>query len=183
VGGVEPTTIRRATIEDAEAIADVHAGSWQDAYRDLLPASTIEEMVAGTSRRVLRLRGQLSEPSPVKIWVADQGGTIVGFALIGPATEPGVPEGTGEVYAIYLRADAWGKGIGRALMARVVQDLVDAGFGRAVLWVLTANDRARRFYEAAGWRPDGATKVEERVGGSMSEVRYVRTLRDSDLPR
>ena len=175
-------TIRRATADDAEAIADVHARSWQAAYVDLLPASTIAEMVAGSARRVVRLRGQLEGPSPVRIWVADQGGTIVGFALIGPTTEPDVPEDAGEVFAIYLAAEAWDQGIGRALMARAVEDLEEAGFARAILWVLTSNDRARRFYEAAGWRPDGATKVEERVGGSMPEVRYSRTLRGSDTP-
>jgi ribosomal protein S18 acetylase RimI-like enzyme len=158
------------------AIADIHARSWQAAAVDLLPFDD-RWMVAGTARRVVRLRGQLAGPSPVRIWVADRGGTIVGFALIGPTTEPDLPEGTGEVFAIYLAAEAWDQGIGRALMARAVQDLVETGFERAILWVLTSNDRARRFYEAAGWRPDGATKAEERAGGSMEEVRYVRTLR------
>jgi ribosomal protein S18 acetylase RimI-like enzyme len=179
---MDRTVIRHATVDDAEAIADVHARSWQVAYVDLLPAAMIDEMVAGTARRVIRLRGQISGPSPVKVWVADQGRVIVGFALIGPTTEPDLPVGTGEVYAIYLAAEAWDQGIGRALMARAVHDLEDMGFARAVLWVLTSNMRARRFYEAAGWRPDGATKVEERAGGSMDEVRYGRTLRGGDPP-
>jgi ribosomal protein S18 acetylase RimI-like enzyme len=182
VGPVEDTIIRRATADDAEAIADVHARSWQSAYVDLLPAVMIDDMVAGTARRIIRLRGQLRGPSSVKIWVADQHGAIVGFALIGSTTEPDVPIGTGEVHAIYLAPEAWDKGIGRALMARAVHDLEDMAFERAVLWVLTSNQRARRFYEAAGWRPDGATKVEERTGGSMHEVRYGRTFRAGGSP-
>lgn len=174
--------IRRATAADAEAIADVHARSWQAAYAELLPAEIIAEMVAGTARRVARLHGQLGGPSTVRIWVADRADEIVGFAMVGPTTEPDMPAGTGEVHAIYLAREAWDVGIGRALMARAVQDLADKGFERAVLWVLSSNARARRFYEAAGWRPDGTVKVEERAGSSMDEVRYGRTVRGEAAP-
>jgi hypothetical protein len=49
-------------------------------------------------------------------------------------------------------------------------------FAEAVLWVLGTNERARRFYEAAGWEPDGNTKVEDRASGTLHEVRYQRSL-------
>jgi hypothetical protein len=32
----------------------------------------------------------------------------------------------------------------------------------------------RRFYEAAGWRPDGAGKTDESWGFPLSEIRYRR---------
>jgi GNAT superfamily N-acetyltransferase len=172
--------IRRATVADAVAIAGVHARSWQAAYVDLLPQEVIDDMLAGTNRRIERLRGQLSAPSAVRIWVADQAGKVAGFAIVGPPMDPAVPLGTGEVHAIYLAPEAWDRGIGRALFSRAVQDLEDTGSERAILWVLTSNARARRFYEAAGWQADGATKVEERPGGSMDEVRYWRPLGDAD---
>jgi hypothetical protein len=38
--------------------------------------------------------------------------------------------------------------------------------------VLDTNERTRRFYEAAGWRPDGETKVEPWGTFDLSEVRY-----------
>jgi RimJ/RimL family protein N-acetyltransferase len=44
-----------------------------------------------------------------------------------------------------------------------------------VLWVLRDNTRARRFYERAGFAPDGATDVLDRLGG-VTEVRYRRAL-------
>lgn len=83
-----------------------------------------------------------------------------------------VPPDTGEIGAIYLRREATGQGIGRALFAHAVQDLRRRGYRRATLWVLDTNTRARRFYEAAGWVPDGATKIEERPGALLREVRY-----------
>jgi hypothetical protein len=34
----------------------------------------------------------------------------------------------------------------------------EAGYTAATLWVIDGNRRARRFYAAAGWSVDGATK-------------------------
>ncbi|TMD25492.1 MAG: GNAT family N-acetyltransferase, partial [Chloroflexi bacterium] len=42
----------------------------------------------------------------------------------------------------------------------------------AILWVFAANDRARRFYERAGWRLDGGTRTWEASGAALPVVRY-----------
>lgn len=65
-----------------------------------------------------------------------------------------------------------GMGFGRVLFGRAVADLRMRGFAPLTLWVLRENERGRRFYEAAGWRPDGAAKVETRPAAEMREVRY-----------
>lgn len=82
----------------------------------------------------------------------------------------------GEIYAIYLVPAAWDEGIGRQLMAAALGRLGEAGFGQVILWVLDSNVRARRFYEAGGWRADGAVKPDDSFGVPMTEVRYRRPL-------
>ena len=52
--------------------------------------------------------------------------------------------------------DTWGRHFGFALHERVIGILTDAGCATAVLWVHPGNERARRFYEKAGWVDDGA---------------------------
>ena len=80
---------------------------------------------------------------------------------------------TAEVFAIYLAQQAAGIGIGRALFTRVVDGLQRQGYKQARLWVLESNSRARRFYEAAGWTPDGARKTDTLPGGThIDEMRY-----------
>ena len=50
-----------------------------------------------------------------------------------------------------------------------------AGYRRVVLWTLTGNARARRFYAKAGFAPDGATNILGALGG-VEELRYASDL-------
>jgi hypothetical protein len=81
--------------------------------------------------------------------------------------------GQAEIQAIYVDPDRFGRGIGRTLLGRAMDELRATGFRDVVLWVLEGNDRARRFYEAAGWRTDGGTKLESMEGADLSEVRVL----------
>ena len=109
-----------------------------------------------------------------------ESGGITGFVDFGPSRDgDSDPQVTGEVFAIYAAPDAWGTGAGRALMGSAVAELARLGYADAVLWVLDANERARRFYGLAGWEPDGASKSDGSRGFDITEVRYRRTL-DAD---
>jgi RimJ/RimL family protein N-acetyltransferase len=55
------------------------------------------------------------------------------------------------------------------------------GAARITLWVLAGNQRAIRFYCAAGFRPEAASTRTLAVGGvQVQEIRYV--LRDPGGP-
>jgi GNAT superfamily N-acetyltransferase len=165
--------IRPAVEADIPALLDAHARSWRASYGDLLPAGLIEDVLAARDARGQRWRTRLADPSdPGVFLVAEVAGRVVGLAITGPSRDEDADPATGEVYAIYLDPDVIGRGVGRALFAAAVADLASLGFERATLWVLTGNARARRFYEAAGWQADGATKREVRDVGTLDETRY-----------
>jgi GNAT superfamily N-acetyltransferase len=116
------------------------------------------------------------------VLVADAHGTLLGFASFSPSRDDDADQDrVGEITAIYLLPDAWGKGVGRRLMDAALGCLAESGFGQATLWVLDANARARRFYEAGGWSADGARKLDETRGFPLAEVRYRRPLPSSAL--
>ena len=78
-------TPRRAEPADAPAIAEVHVGSWQAAYRHVFPA----EVLAGLSadERAAGWRERLEDD--MALWVVEAGERVVGFAAAGPSrTEP-----------------------------------------------------------------------------------------------
>ena len=173
--------VRRATTDDVDAIVTLHARSWQVAYRGLIPDAMIDRVVTQRAARAERIGTVVTDPDDRRrAWVVVHRGVVVGFSIVGPSRDPEAPDDTGEVHTIYLDPDVFGMGMGHLLLARVTRDLRDQGYRRAILWVLEANARARRFYEAAGWERDGSVRDDERPDGVVRNVRYRRDLRDPD---
>ena len=93
----------------------------------------------------------------------------------GALTPAGLAGETGELYTLYVVPAHWSTGAGRALTDAALDGLREAGYRRVVLWTMTENARARRFYDKAGFAPDGATNVLDGLG-DVEELRYVRDL-------
>lgn len=167
--------IRAAVATDAEAIARVHVRSWQAAYQGLMPQAHLDGLNVDHRQQVWRaILAETGWPRAGAL-VADAGDGVVGFAHVCPTRDDDRdPTSVGEVTSIYVLSDAWRAGVGRALLAAGVASLAEAGFAEATLWVLDTNDRARRFYAASGWRPDGAVKDDDLRGFPLTEVRYHR---------
>ena len=165
--------IRLATSEDAQQIAAVHVQSWQAAYRGLLPDDFLAAL--SVERRIRQWQSILSDPENA-VPVFEDDSQVVGFVSYGRCRDEDMDDDkVGEIYAIYLLPDRWGKGFGAALMKGGLSRLAKLGYKFVSLWVLTGNERAIRFYEQFGFQPEGKTKVERGPGGiELHEVRYVR---------
>ncbi len=168
--------IRDARPGDERNVAALHIRSWQGAYRGLLPdehldALQVEERAARYSF------GSTSAHAPHTI-LAVEHEAICGFATTGPSRDADAL-GLGELYALYVDPPAWGKGIGRMLLAQAVARMRAQGYEHAILWVLTGNESAERFYRADGWTRDGAHRWEEPYGVRSRVIRYRRRLRDA----
>jgi ribosomal protein S18 acetylase RimI-like enzyme len=163
-------TVRRATLADAPAMGRVVVRAWQAAYRGHMPDDYLDGLRA--EDRAAYWEGVLGrEDLRGTILVVERDGEVIGFAAVGPSPDP---EGAGELYAINLDPGHWGTGAGRALLGEAQAELARLGFGETVLWVLTGNARARRFYEIAGWVADGSERTGEVFGIKVPEVRYRR---------
>lgn len=170
--------LRRARKSDAESIARVHVQTWQEAFREELPAPFLASLsVEARERYWANQLGVLAaDRCP---WLADAAGEVVGFAHVGPSRDNDAVSSTGEVYAVYVLPDCWDRGVGRNLLKHGERDLLAHGYDEATLWVLDSSQRARHFYEAAGWHADGATRVVHTGSLETTEVRYRRSLAPS----
>jgi GNAT superfamily N-acetyltransferase len=169
--------VRAATVADARAILDVRARSWQVAYAHAFPAEELERQRTTAGQWVGWWEELIGAPTPrTHVVVGERTGAVVGFAHSGVARGE-ADVGVGELYAIYVQPDAWGGGVGQALMAETLARLRSEGFREAILWVLEDNPRTRRFYELAGWHADGGVQEEEWLGTTIREVRYRIDLR------
>jgi ribosomal protein S18 acetylase RimI-like enzyme len=169
-----PPATRPATVDDARAIAEIRVDAWRATYAGVVPASILDRMDVGRSEAWLR--ELLATPEDRRtLVVEDRPGRIAGYAIVAGARDEDAA-GLGEIEAIYLRPDARGRGLGRPLLEAATTSLAEAGFEAAVLWVLTANDGARRFYERAGFRPDGTARDLDFDGTAVEEIRYRRAI-------
>lgn len=155
--------LRRATAEDADDIARVHTASALAAYAGIAPFEP-----GGLERRAAMWRTLAADPvAPSFVAVAD--GRIVGVANVGPARDG---SGYGEVRILYVEPGSWGSGAGQLLMERAQAELA-SGYDEAILTVLAANPRARRFYERNGWRFEREV-VELHFGDVPTQVAHYR---------
>jgi GNAT superfamily N-acetyltransferase len=150
---------------DAAVLAEIHRAAVSVAYRPFFPGSTVPTAAELCEEWV----SALADPT--------------GVALL--ATVDGRPAGSvmaradrqfpaGELHALHVVPAQWGHGIGSALHDGALDVLAGAGYDTAWLWVLAANDRARRMYERRGWTPR-ADIAQDYLGAQ--ELRYSRPLR------
>jgi GNAT superfamily N-acetyltransferase len=133
------------------ATRDDMPGIWEVRY------AVVENTLTPGRISDAELRRSLEEQG--RGWVAEAGSRIVGFAI-------GL--NSGNVWALFVRPEAEGGGVGSTLHAALLDWFAQQPVSR--LWLSTGvATRARRFYEARGWRyagPHGADEVRlERENG------------------
>jgi GNAT superfamily N-acetyltransferase len=188
--------IRSASTADAAQIAVVMRDSWFAAYDGIIAPAIIDRATAPDGGARVRQSFRMRPWQRMIAAVARQPGRtqadpvapdIIGYASFGPERDvldmpwpyPLTSAGSGgkvaELYALYVHPAWWSTGTGRALMDQVLAKVRAAEYGCITLWVLEANARARRFYQRAGFIPDGARHVLDDLGG-VTEIRYRRAL-------
>jgi ribosomal protein S18 acetylase RimI-like enzyme len=125
--------LRRATLDDADALADILRSAMRGAMPTLPELHTPEE-----DRRFLR---EIVLPNE-EVWVAERDGRVVGFTALGSR------EGADFLQHIYVAPEHQGRGVGSELLERA-KERRPSGFR---LWVFQKNVGACRFYERHGLR-------------------------------
>lgn len=140
--------LRPATPSDAPAIAVILRTCFRVSLPFLPELHTAEEDLSYVSGKLM---------AEDAVWVAEIDGAVVGYVGFRPDW----------IDHLYIHPDRQGQGIGPALLARALADSKPKQ-----LWTFQQNTRARRFYEARGFRPveftDGSGN-EERT----PDVRYL----------
>ncbi len=173
--------VRRATTGDAERLAQINIDAWKAAYAGLVTDARLDSMQL--TEYVDRWQGTLTGKSlrDAVVFVATLDGAVACYCVGGPYRPPeGMAEDDtaswGELYALYTDPTMAGRGAGSSAHDALLAYLVSDGFDEAALWVLTSNQRARKWYAARGWRPDGAVNDWVSHGVAHPEVRLRRTL-------
>ncbi|MCV9995610.1 GNAT family N-acetyltransferase [Paeniglutamicibacter sp. ZC-3] len=161
--------VRDAVQDDAAAIARALVAAWRAAYAGIIDAAFLESMdvdlIARSWARTLA-RGTVSRPI-----VAVVGGDVVGFCQFGVPRDEAAAS-TGELYALNLLPECWGRGLGTVLLHEAAGRLRVRGYSEAYLWVAEGNQRAMDLYLRHGWRDTGITKEDPRFTPPLMERRF-----------
>jgi GNAT superfamily N-acetyltransferase len=167
--------IRKLLPENCRDYTACHILCWQCAYKGIMPDSYLENLPNELEQRTLQLMKILSEFDGMYLYYyAEIDGKMAGRLIIGKSLDDDKPL-AGEIAAIYLTQEYWGKGFGREMMNFARAHLKRMGYSEIILWVLEENKRAIRFYEKYGFTFDG-TKKEVNIGKPLIEVRYTFNL-------
>jgi len=173
--------IRAARPGDALRIATVHVEAWRIAYRGIVPDHFLNSL--SIEERAARWRKDLEAGHPLT-WIAELGdsGTKLGWISAGASRDEDATPPTGEIWAVYIDPDNWGKGVGRALCHTAEQELRRRGFTQVTLWVLEQNERALRFYQSNGFvRDECKYRLSSRGGRELREVRLRKQFSEPDV--
>ncbi|MFF7160281.1 GNAT family N-acetyltransferase [Streptomyces sp. NPDC008086] len=167
--------IRRMRLADCDRVAEIRVGGWRSAYQGLMPQSYLDAMDVAQDAERRRVHFTGAGRGVVNL-VAEEEDRVVGWACHGPYRNGEAHTEDAELYALYVDPVRYGAGTGHALLQESIRRCTAAGRRRMLLWVLKDNTRARRFYERAGFRADGAEEPFEVDGVEVPEVRYAREL-------
>ena len=163
---------RLETKDEIKGKAAVHYQAWKEAYVGLVNQDFLD-------RRTMEMSLQSAQwafDNGIATSIAKDGERVVGFVDFGHYRLDGLHD-AGEVYAIYVLKEYYGKGIGYALMKRAFDALSE--YPQTAVWVLTGNERAIRFYKRCGFEFDGESKEIE-LGTRATEARMILRLKSDD---
>ena len=148
------------TPEEIRGKAYVHWKAWHQVYPGLVDQRYLD-------RLTLEKCEQIAFNWPDGLLVAKDGDRVVGF--VGYGHRDGDPEQLGEVFAIYILEEYYGRGVGRMLMERALEQLKK--YPQICLWTLKENKRAIRFYQKCGFAADGTEKTNTNI--NATEIRMI----------
>ncbi|MFN2489137.1 MAG: GNAT family N-acetyltransferase [Actinomycetota bacterium] len=168
---------REATPKDARDIARINVLSWKASVQGHLPCDRLEGLEATIDERSAYWVQIATDSSPGDVLlVVEAADEVIGFIHALPSRDPFGSGRVAEIVTLFVEPQLWGQGAGKMLLDEALERLRAAGYTRVTLWVLDFNDRARRFYEAAGFQLDRSTKQSEFEGNALTEVRYRKEL-------
>ena len=149
------------TPEEIEGKSLVHWQTWREAYDNLLPAEYQETMTLERCRF-------FSQKYPENTLIAMDGKKVIGFISYGNNRDETIQ--AGEIIALYVLKDYYGKGVSEQLMHAAFVALDQ--FSEIYLWVLKDNKRAIAFYQKMGFTFDGQEQILK-LGKPVKELRMM----------
>lgn len=136
---------------EAGVLAELGASTFRETFGHLYQAQDLAAFLAH-KHTVAEYEQLIADPAAA-VWIVEDGdGSAVGYATAKPCDlpVPNLPPRSGELQRLYLRREFQGAGIGRRLLA-IVLDWLTERFDAIYLSVYQDNHGAQRLYRSHGF--------------------------------
>ncbi|GAB3097969.1 GNAT family N-acetyltransferase [Lysobacter terrae] len=147
--------VRRAVPSDAPVLAELGACTFTDAFGHLYSPQDLQAFI--DESHAASAYAKLLDSPLYAIWLAEDEGEAIGYALAGPCGLPhedAKPE-DGELKRLYVSGRAQGGGVGARLFEEALAWLEHAGPRTLWISVWSENYGAQRFYGRYGFEKAG----------------------------
>lgn len=167
IGRKDAVVFKKAFAEDAEIFSQIHSAAWHQAYADLFEKAYLKSVTDGEKKHDFLDGLQNGEKEHYIIYKNEN---PIGIIVIS------IRSAVMEINSLYLLSNFKREGIGSKAIKYVETVAEQCSVNTIVLWVLTDNKTARKFYENQGFLLTGSEREIER-GRIVSQVRYLKILK------
>ena len=158
--GMSDLSIRAAGTADAEAIAAIY----NEGIDDRVATLETERRTPEERRDWLAARGARHP-----VLVAERGGQLLAWASLNPFNPRAAYDHVADL-SIYVARRARGAGVGRVLLARVIDEARRIGFHKMVLAAFPSNTAGMRLYTRMGFTTVGTYREQGCLDGRWVDV-------------
>ena len=148
----------------SDTLANIMISAWRSAFRGILPDETIRQYTQ--FEPCTAMFSQLLSSGVGTMYLAELGTQPMGLLYWLPESETDV-----RIEALLTIPEAWGKGVGAALMAQALADVQTAGYQTVHVWPFAENYRAQRFYQKHSFTSSGSSRQSDAL-----ELEYICRL-------
>lgn len=145
--------IRYYEEKDIEQVAKIITDDWKIAYRGIIDDEYLDSL--NYKDREERIRSKYQKQKSI-VYVEE--GVVKGYSRFGINRDE--EKNLGELYALYIKPDERGKGIGGRLLKETARILKKRGYKEMILWCLEENKNGRSFYEKMGGKLYNKRNIE-----------------------
>lgn len=164
--------VRMARAADSDRVAKIHN---QGIAERIATFETEPRTAADVAKRIEEAPGRFP------VIVVEDADTVVGWASIGPYRERPCYAGVGE-FSVYIDRDARGRGVGRTLMTRLVEEARSRGYWKLLSRVFPSNTASLALCRSLGFREVGTYERHGRLDGRWLDVVIVERLIPENQP-
>lgn len=141
--------IRKATIADAEKIAQVHTASWQTTYCNILPAAFLASIP--NAKKAESFENEIKRQEK-ELYCVHLGAELIGMFILQYHAD------RCEIVALYLLAKYQHRSFGKKIMHFIKNSCKKQHLSEISLWVLEENLSAISFYQKEGFSASSLCK-------------------------